>query len=101
MIEVDAHYGLKKTMHEVLPRLFAIGHDVQTGVFLFFQHQYRRVALGGLELRPLRLPLRPKFSGFGKPEWLGQAAGDRGFEHGTSGSHHTFRYSRTTLESPQ
>jgi hypothetical protein len=43
----------EETVHEVLPRLLAIGHDVDRGVFLLLQRQQRGVAFG---LGPARLP---------------------------------------------
>jgi hypothetical protein len=50
----------EKAVNEVLPRLLAIGHDVDPGVFLLFQRQQGRVPLRLQELLTFQLPRRPQ-----------------------------------------
>src|SRR5690606_26002852 len=59
------------------------GDDVDAGVFLFFEHEHGRVALG-VEQRVSRLfPWRPELVRLRKPGGLGQASGKGRFEqHG-------------------
>ena len=48
--EVDAVDEFEKAVHEMLPRLLAVGDDVDAGVLLQLQRQQRRVELAGGEL---------------------------------------------------
>ena len=48
--EVDAVDEFEKAVHEMLPRLFAVGDDVDAGVLLKLQRQQRRVELSGGEV---------------------------------------------------
>src|SRR5262245_40086676 len=80
-IEVDALYRLEEAMDEVLPRLLAVGDDVDAGVLLRLEPDQGRVPLRLGERLALELPARPQFVRFGEPAGLRQAPGDRGFEH--------------------
>src|SRR5258706_2355486 len=74
VLEVDALDGLEKPVHEVLPRLLAVGDDVDAGVLLLLQPEQRGVALRALELHARGAPGRPELVGFGEPAGLRQAA---------------------------
>ncbi len=79
--EIDALDAGKKTMHEMLTRLLAVGDDVDAGILLNLQREQRRVALAfgeGLAVEP---PRGPQLARLGKPGWFRQTAGNRGFEH--------------------
>ena len=83
MGEIDAVDALEKAVHEMLPRLFALGDDVDAGVFLHFHREQRRVALGVDKFRALKFPGRPQHVGLGQPFGLRQRAGDRRWkQHG-------------------
>jgi hypothetical protein len=43
-------------MHEVLPRLLAVGHDVDAAILLQLEGEQRGVTLGALELRAGEAP---------------------------------------------
>jgi hypothetical protein len=75
--EIDAFDAGDESMDEVLPRLFAVGHDVDPGVLLFEERDSRRVAHRFGERVPALAPLRPKAFRLGEPRWLRQTAGDR------------------------
>ncbi len=81
VLEVDAFDRLEEAVHEVLPRLLAVAHHVDPGVFLRLDPEQRRVALALGQVLSGELPLRPQLVGLGEPGRLGQAAGDGGFEH--------------------
>jgi hypothetical protein len=51
----------------MLPRLFAVGDDVDAGVLLKLQRQQRRVELSGGEVAAAEPPLRPQLVGLGEP----------------------------------
>ena len=79
--EIDALDAGKKTMHEMLTRLLAVGDDVDAGILLNLQREQRRVALAfgeGLAVEP---PRGPQLARLGKPGGFRQTAGNRGFEH--------------------
>ena len=82
VLEVDAFDLLEKAVDEVLARLLAVADDVQPGVLLRLDPQQRGIGLGLAQFVALGLPLRPELVGFGQPARLGQAACDRGGEHG-------------------
>ena len=67
LCEVDAVDGLQKAVDEVLPRLLAVGDDVDAGVFLLLDGDERGVEFGGLKLRSGESPWRPQLAGLGKP----------------------------------
>ena len=48
--EIDAFDIGQKAMHEMLPRLLALGDDVDAGVLLQFYRQHGGVALGARKL---------------------------------------------------
>ena len=48
--EIDALDLLQKAVDEMLPRLLALGDDVDAGILLQLQRQQRGVALGAREL---------------------------------------------------
>jgi hypothetical protein len=81
VLEVDALDLLEKAVHEVLPRLLAVAHDVQACVFLGLDPQQGRVGLGLAKRIAFSPPLGPELVGFSQPGWLRQAAGDGGFKH--------------------
>jgi hypothetical protein len=81
VLEVDALDSGQEAVHEMLARSLAVADDVDPGVFLHLQPEQGGVGLGALELGAARLPFRPELLGLGEPRRLGQAAGDRGFEH--------------------
>ena len=81
VLEVDTADLLDKAVDEVLAGLLAVADDVQSGVFLQFDPQQRRIGLGLAQRFALGLPSRPQFFRLGQPVGLWQAAGDRGFEH--------------------
>ena len=79
--EIDALDLLEEAVHEMLPRLLAVGHDVDAGVLLLLDPQQRGIGLGlaqGIAFSP---PPRPELAGLREPARLGQAASDRGREH--------------------
>ena len=69
-------------MHEVLARLLAVRDDIHTGVLLRFEPHQCGVALRLREFLPGEAPRGPELARFGEPRGLGQAAGDRGLQHG-------------------
>ena len=82
--EVDAVDLFQKAVHEVLPRLFALGEDIDAGVFLYLYRQQRGVALGAGKLVALGLPWRPQHVRLGQPFRLRQGACDGGWkQHGS------------------
>ena len=81
VLEVDALDRLEKAVDEVLPRLLAVAHHVDPGVFLRLDPEQSRIALALGQVVSGELPLRPQLVGLGEPGRLRQAAGDGGFEH--------------------
>jgi hypothetical protein len=81
VLEVDPFDGVEEPVHEVLPGLLAVGHDVQARVLLLLQPEECGIALEPREVCALRAPLGPELVGFGEPVRLGQAARDRRLEH--------------------
>jgi hypothetical protein len=81
VFEVDAFDLFQEAVHEMLARLFAVAHDVQTRVFLGFDPQQRRVGLGLEQRIAFSPPLRPELVSFSEPGGLGQATGYGGFKH--------------------
>ena len=79
--KIDALDMLEKSVNEMLTRLLAVRHDVDSRVLLLLDDEQRGIALGRRELRTGKPPRRPQLVGLGKPGRLGQAAGDRGGEH--------------------
>jgi hypothetical protein len=79
--EIDALDVLKKPVHEMLPRLLAIGQDVDPGILLQLHHQYRGVTLRFCQGFAGELPRRPQHLRRGEPGRFRQAAGNRRFEH--------------------
>src|SRR5271169_1753662 len=79
--EIDAFDVFEKPVHEMLPRLLAIGHDVDPGVLLQLHHQYRRVALCFYQGFAGEPPGRPQHLWRGEPGRFWQTACDRRFEH--------------------
>ncbi len=75
-VEIDALDRLEEAVHEVLPRLLAVGDDVDAGVLLRLQPEERRVALRLGERRAVELPARPELVRLGEPAGFRQAAGD-------------------------
>ena len=65
-------------MHKVLPRLLAVGDDVDAGVFLQLDGKDRGIVLGGLKFLALETPGGPKTVRFGEPGRFWQAPGDGG-----------------------
>ncbi len=78
--EIDALDLLQKAMDEVLPGLFALGDDVDAGIFLKFYCQHGGVALGARQFVAFGFPGRPQRIGLGQPFGLRQRAGDRGWK---------------------
>ncbi len=72
LAEIDAVDLREEAMDEMLPRLLAIGDDVDAGVFLFFQGKQRRVALRFGERVALLRPRRPKHFGFASQNGFGR-----------------------------
>ena len=60
VLEVDALDVLEEAVHEVLPRLLAVGDDVDAGVLLLLQPEQRRVALRLRELVAARRATRAR-----------------------------------------
>src|SRR4051812_41650379 len=81
VLEVDAFYELEEAMHEMLPRLLPVAHDIEPGVLLLLQPEERRVALRLLELRTRRAPRRPELVRFREPGGFGQTARSAGLKH--------------------
>src|SRR6266852_942114 len=65
--KVDAFDLLQKAVDEMLARLFALGDDVDAGVFLQFQRQQGGVALGAGQFSAGRFPGCPQRVRFGQP----------------------------------
>lgn len=65
--EVDAFDLFEKAVHEMLPRLLALGDDVDARIFLHLDRKQRRVALGVDEFAAFKLPRRPKLVRLGQP----------------------------------
>ena len=81
--EVDALDLLQEAVDEMLPRLLALGDDIDAGVLLQLYRQHGGVALGARKFVALRFPGRPQHIGLGQPFRLRQRAGDRGWkQHG-------------------
>ena len=78
--EIDAFDLFQKTVDEVLPRLLALGDDVDAGIFLQFDRQNRRVALGTGQLLTLGLPGRPQRVRLGQPFRFWQGACNGGWK---------------------
>src|ERR1700680_863213 len=81
--KIDAFDMLEKAVDEMLTRLLAVGHDVDSRILLLLDDEQRGIALGRRELRAGKPPRRPELVGLGEPGWVGQAAGDRGGAHRT------------------
>src|SRR5580692_10033744 len=79
--EIDPLDAFEKAMHEMLPRLLAVGNNIDAGVLLKLQRDQGRVALALLKALALEPPRRPQDAGLGEPRRLRQAAGDGGFQH--------------------
>ena len=79
--EVDAVDELDEAVHEVLPRLLAVGHDVDAAILLQLEREQGSVALGPFELSAGEPPGRPQAVRLREPGRLRQAAGDGGVEH--------------------
>ena len=79
-------------MHEMLPRLLALGDDVDAGVLLRLEPDERGIALGLGERFALELPARPELARLGEPAGFGEAAGDRGGEQGHTHTCSTYSY---------
>ena len=77
VFEVNAFDLFQKAVYEVLAGLFAIGDDVDPGVFLPLQPQQRRIAFRRGQSLPRTLPRGPQLVRFRQPFRLRQAAGDR------------------------
>ena len=75
--EIDALDLFEEAVHEMLPRHFAIGDDVDAGALLQLDRFLGRLELAGLKLRAGEFPRRPQLVGFGKPCRFRQAAGNR------------------------
>ena len=75
--EVDAVDVFEKAVDEMLPRLLAVGDDVDAGIFLQLQRKHRRIALGLAKRVAIEPPGRPEFARLRQPSRLRQAAGDR------------------------
>ena len=71
-------------MHEVLAELFAVGDDVDAGIFLGFDPGQGGVPFALGQLLALQLPFRPQGFGLGKPDRLRQAAGNGGLDYGAT-----------------
>src|SRR5207247_2145441 len=80
--EVDALDVLEKAVDEVLPALFAVGHDVDARRLLLAERDQHRIATALLERRAREPPRRPQRPRLGEPGRLGKAAGDRRQKHG-------------------
>ena len=78
LFEIDAIDGFEKAVHKVLPRLLAVGDDVDAGVFLQLDGEDRGIVLGCFKLLALKTPGGPQPVRFGEPGGFWQAAGDRG-----------------------
>ena len=78
--EVDALDLLEKAVDEMLPRLLALGDDVDAGVLLQLYRQHGGVALGVREFVAGGFPGRPQLVRLGQPFRLRQRAGDRGWK---------------------
>src|SRR5436853_4779144 len=72
--EIDALDELEEAVDEVLPRLLAVGDDVEPGVLLRLEPEERGVALRLLQLLARRPPGRPELARLGEPRRLRQAA---------------------------
>jgi hypothetical protein len=84
MFGIDPLYALKKAVHEVLTRLFAVADDVDAGILLLLDGEQRGIPLGGCERLALEAPGCPQLVGLRQPGRLRQAAGDCGLEHPSS-----------------
>ena len=99
--EVDPFDILQEAVHEMLPRLLAVGDDVDAGVLLQLDRQQRRVALRCGECVARQLPRRPQHVRLGEPGGFRQTAGDRGFEHALLRDvRETLQVSRTAAGAP-
>src|SRR5271155_3049913 len=58
--EIDAFDLLEKPVDEMLPRLLAVGHDVDPGILVQLHRQYRGVALRLGQGFADELPRRPQ-----------------------------------------
>jgi hypothetical protein len=79
--EVDAVDELDEPVHEVLPGLLAVGHDVDAAILLQLEGEQGGVALGALEFGAGEPPGRPQAVRLREPGRLRQATGDGGLEH--------------------
>ena len=79
--EIDALDLFEEAVHEMLPGLFAVGDDIDPGVFLLLQHQQRCVPLRLDERLALDLPRCPQHLRRGEPSRLRETACDRRLEH--------------------
>ena len=78
---VDAVDVFEKAMDEMDPELFAVGHDLEPGVFLQLQPHQCGIALRRFQLGAGVAPGRPQLFRFSEPGRFWQAAGNRGGKH--------------------
>jgi len=71
--EVDAVDRLEEAVDEVLARLLAVAHDVDTGRLLLAERHQHRVALALGERRTRQVPRRPQHAGLREPRRFGKA----------------------------
>ena len=83
-VEIDAVEIGEKAVDEMDARLLAVADDVDSRILLFLHCEDRGVDLAGCERGALQLPGGPELFRFSEPRGLRQAAGDGGFEHGSS-----------------
>ena len=83
-IEIDAVEIGEKAVDEMDARLLAVADDVDARVLLQLHREDGRVDLACRERGAFQLPGRPELFRFCEPRGLRQAAGDGGFEHGSS-----------------
>src|SRR5260370_40306054 len=70
----------------MLPRLLAVAHDVDAGLFLAADGKQRGIVLGLEQRLAGKRPRRPQDVGRGEPRGLGQAARQSRLEHLSSPS---------------
>ena len=76
LAEIDSLDALQKTVHEMLPRLFAVTDDIKAGILLQLDRQQSGIALGIFEVCAFEPPWSPQLIRLRQPGWFRQTSGN-------------------------